>query len=91
MISNQNIVNYKVSWLFNTYDFHVGGFFFRDRFQNSSFKFFKLRRSFCWQDDFKWKSYQLQNSITSQDLQSLFWLFGHLFISHYGSNNMYKS
>ena len=28
--------------------------------------------------------------ITSQDLQSLFWLFGHLFISHDGSNNMHK-
>jgi hypothetical protein len=27
------------------------------------------------------KNCQLQNSITSQDLQSLFWLFGHLFIS----------
>jgi hypothetical protein len=37
------------------------------------------------------KSCQLQNFITSQDLQSLFWLFGHLFISHDGSNNIYKS
>jgi hypothetical protein len=27
------------------------------------------------------KNCQLQNSITSQDLQSFFWLFGHLFIS----------
>jgi hypothetical protein len=34
---------------------------------------------------------QLKNSITSQDLQSLFWLFGHLFISHDGSNNMHKT
>jgi hypothetical protein len=32
-----------------------------------------------------------KNSITSQDLQSLFWLFGHLFISHDDSNNMHKS
>jgi hypothetical protein len=35
-------------------------------------------------------SCQLQTSITSEDLQSLFWLFGHLLISHDGSNNMYK-
>jgi hypothetical protein len=32
------------------------------------------------------KSYQLQNSITSQDLQSLFWSFGQIFIRHGGSN-----
>jgi hypothetical protein len=37
------------------------------------------------------KNGQLQNSITYQDLQSLFWLFDHLFISHDGSNNMHKS
>jgi hypothetical protein len=29
MISNQNIVNYKVSYLFNIYNFHVGGFFYK--------------------------------------------------------------
>jgi hypothetical protein len=29
--------------------------------------------------------------LTSQNLHSLFWLFGHLFISHDGSNNMHKS
>jgi hypothetical protein len=40
MISNQNIVNYKVSYLFNTYNFHVGGFFFQGHFQNSNFKIF---------------------------------------------------
>jgi hypothetical protein len=28
--------------------------------------------------------------MTSQDLQNLFWLFGHLFISHDGFNNMHK-
>jgi hypothetical protein len=36
------------------------------------------------------KNCQLQTCITSQDLQSLFWLFDHLFISHDGSNNMHK-
>jgi hypothetical protein len=34
--------------------------------------------------------FQLQNSITCQDLQSLFWLFGYLFISHDGSNIIHK-
>jgi hypothetical protein len=53
--------------------------------------FFKFRRSFRWQDDFKWKSCKLQNSITFQDLQSFFWLFGHLFIPHDGSNIIHKS
>jgi hypothetical protein len=37
------------------------------------------------------KNFQLQNSITSQDLQSLFWLFGHLFISHDDSNIIQKT
>jgi hypothetical protein len=37
------------------------------------------------------KGCQLQNSAISQDLQSLFWLFDHLFISQDGSNNMHKS
>jgi hypothetical protein len=62
-------------------------FFFKIQILN----FFKFRRSFSWKDDFKWKRCQLQNSITSQDIQSLFWLIGHLFISHDGSNNMHKS
>jgi hypothetical protein len=33
--------------------------------------------SFCWQDDFKLKSCQLQSFITFRDLQLLFWLFLH--------------
>jgi hypothetical protein len=74
---------------FNTYNFHFCGFL--GRFENSNFKILKLRRSFHCQDDFKSKSCQLQNFITSQDLQCLFWLFGHLFIPHVGSNIIHKS
>jgi hypothetical protein len=37
------------------------------------------------------KSCQLENSITYQDLQNLFWLFSHLFISHDDSNIIQKS
>ena len=42
-------------------------------------------------DDFKSKSCQLQSFITFRDLQSLFWLFGHLFIRHGRSNIVHKS
>jgi hypothetical protein len=38
MISNQKIVNYKVSLYFTTYGFYFGGFFIRDSLKNSNFK-----------------------------------------------------
>ena len=53
--------------------------------KNSNFKFLKFKRIFARQDDFKLKSCQLQIFITFRDLQTLFWLFGHLFILHDGS------
>jgi hypothetical protein len=39
----------------------------------------------------KMTSSELQNFITSQDLQSLFWLFGHLFTTHDDSNVIHKA
>jgi hypothetical protein len=45
---------------------------FFEVFSKFKFKFFKFRRSFRWQDNFKWKSCQLQNSITYRDLQNYF-------------------
>jgi len=47
MISNQKVVNYKVSYLFRIYNFHLGSFFIRGRLQNLNFKFEKFKRSFC--------------------------------------------
>jgi hypothetical protein len=38
MISNQKIVNYKVSLHFKTYNFYFGGFSIRDSLKNSHFK-----------------------------------------------------
>jgi hypothetical protein len=38
MISNQNIVNYKVSLYFKTYNFYFDGFSIRDSLKNSNFK-----------------------------------------------------
>jgi hypothetical protein len=61
MISNQNIVNYKVSLHFKTYNFYFGGFSIRGSLKNSNLKF---KHSFVWQDDFKPKHCQLQSFIT---------------------------
>jgi hypothetical protein len=36
MISNQKIVNYKVSLYFNTYNFYFGGFSIGGSFKNSN-------------------------------------------------------
>jgi hypothetical protein len=38
MISNQKIVNYKVSLHFKIYNFYFGGFSIRDSLKNSNFK-----------------------------------------------------
>ena len=38
IISNQKIVNYKVSLHFKTYNFYFGGFSIRDSLKNSNFK-----------------------------------------------------
>jgi hypothetical protein len=38
MISNQKVVNYKVSLHFKTYNFYFGGFFIRGNLKNSKFK-----------------------------------------------------
>jgi hypothetical protein len=38
MISNQKVVNYKVSLRFKTYNFYFGGFSIRGSLKNSNFK-----------------------------------------------------
>jgi hypothetical protein len=38
MISNEKVVNYKVSLHFKTYNFYFGGFSIRDSLKNSNFK-----------------------------------------------------
>ena len=48
-------------------------FSIRGCLKNSKFKFKKFKRSFLWQNDFKWESCQLQSSITFLDLQLWFW------------------
>ena len=55
MNSNKKVVNYKVSWLFEIYNFSLGSFSIRGRLQNLNFKILKFKRSFAWQDVFKSK------------------------------------
>ena len=65
---------------FEVYNFYFDSFSIfsiRGRLQNLNFKFDKFKRSFTWQDDFKWKSCLLQSFITFRDLQLLFLLFVH--------------
>ena len=51
----------------------------------------KFKHNFAWQDKPEWKCCQVDNSINSQDLQSLFLLFSHLFVQYGGSNIVHKS
>jgi hypothetical protein len=91
MISNQNVVNYKFHNFLRPTTLILVVYPFEVVLKIQFFKFLKFRRSFCWKNDFKSKCCQLQISITSQDVQSLFWLFGHLFIPRIGSNIIHKS
>ena len=75
MISNEEVVNYKVLQLFKIYSSRFGRFSIRGHLKNSNFKCEKFKRNFPWIDGFKWKSCQLQYCITFRDLQPLFWLF----------------
>jgi hypothetical protein len=50
MISNQKIVNYKVSLHFKAYNFYFGGSSIRGSLKIQILKF---KHSFVWQDDFK--------------------------------------
>jgi hypothetical protein len=82
MISNEKVVNYKVAYIFHFCCFSIWG-----HLKNSTFKCEKFKHSFPWQDDFKWKSCQLQSCITFWDLQLLFWLFLHHIWGHLENSN----
>ena len=72
MISNQKIINYKVSLYFKTYNFYFGDFPSEVVWKIQILKF---KHSFAWKDDFKLKHCQLQSFITLQYLQLSCWWF----------------
>ena len=74
MTLNEKVVNYKVAWIFEFYNFRFDCFSIRGRLKNSNFKFEKFKHTFPWQDDLKWK----QSSITFLYLQLLFWSSFHV-------------